>query len=70
MSCGVGHRCGLDLTLLWLWQRSAAAALIQPLVWEPPYAMGAALGGCGKAPICSQPGRSVSSLENSLMGGV
>ena len=29
--------------LPWLWCRSAAAALIQPLAWELPYAMGAAL---------------------------
>ena len=36
-SCGVGHRCGLDPTLLQLWCRLAAAALIQPLVGEPPY---------------------------------
>ena len=28
MSCGVGHRFGLDLTLLWLWRRPAATALI------------------------------------------
>ena len=34
MSCGVGHRCGLDLVLLWLWCRPVAAALIQPLAWE------------------------------------
>ena len=31
MSCGVGHRCGSTLALLWLWCRPAAAALIQPL---------------------------------------
>ena len=43
MSCGVGPRCGLDLALLWLWCRPAAAALIQPLAWELPYAVGAAL---------------------------
>ena len=35
--------CGSDPTLLWLWRRPAAAALIQPLAWEPPYAVGAAL---------------------------
>ena len=29
--------------LLWLWFRPAATALIQPLAWEPPYAMDAAL---------------------------
>ena len=27
---------------LWLWCRLAAIAPIQPLAWEPPYAMGAA----------------------------
>ena len=42
MSCGVG-RSGLDLALLWLWCRLAAAAPVQPLVWELPYALGAAL---------------------------
>ena len=43
MSCGVGHRCGSVLVLLWLWHRLAAAALIQPLAWEFSYALGAAL---------------------------
>ena len=48
MSCGVGHRHGLDpvlldLALLWLWCRPAAAALIQLLAWELPYAAGTAL---------------------------
>ena len=43
MRYGVGHRRGLDPVLLWLWYRPAAAALIQPLVWELPYATGAAL---------------------------
>ena len=38
VSCGVGCRCCLDPTLLWLWCRSAAAALIQPLAWELRYA--------------------------------
>ena len=42
MSCGVGHRRGSYPVLLWLWCRPAAIALIQPLAWEPPYAMGAA----------------------------
>ena len=40
MSCGVGRRRGLDLTLLCLWCRPATTALIQPLAWEPPYAVG------------------------------
>ena len=43
MSCGVGHRRGLDLALLCLWHRPAAVAPIKPLAWEPPYAMNAAL---------------------------
>ena len=32
-----------DPALLWLWCRLAAAAPIQPLAWEPPYAVGAVL---------------------------
>ena len=43
MSCSVGHRHGSDPTLLWLWCRPEATALIQPLAWELPYVMGAAL---------------------------
>ena len=43
MSCGVGHRRGLDPTLLWLWPKPAATDWIRPLAWEPPYASGAAL---------------------------
>ena len=44
VSCGVGHRRGLDPELLWLWYRSAATAPIQPLAWEPPpYATSRAL---------------------------
>ena len=38
MSCGVDHRPGSDLALVWLWCRPAAVAPIQPLAWEPPYA--------------------------------
>ena len=40
-SYGVSHRCGLDLALLWLGCRLAGASAIQPLAWDPPYAMGA-----------------------------
>ena len=29
-----------DPKLLWLWRRSVATALIQPLAWEAPYAAG------------------------------
>ena len=42
MSCGVGRRHGSDPTLPWLWRRPVATALIRPLAWEPPYAVGAA----------------------------
>ena len=48
VSCGVGCRRGLDSTLLWLWRRPVAAALIRPLAWEPPYAVGAAQGNSKK----------------------
>ena len=44
MSSGVGCRRGRDPAFLRLWCRPATAALIQPLVWELPYATGAALG--------------------------
>ena len=43
MSCGVGRRHSSEMVLLWLWRRPLATALIRPLAWEPPYAMGAAL---------------------------
>ena len=43
MSCGIGHRCGSDPALLWLWCRLAAAIPIQPLAWELPHAAGAAV---------------------------
>ena len=39
MSCGVGHRHGLDQVLL------AAIAQIRPLAWEPPYAACVVLKG-------------------------
>ena len=42
MSCGVGRRCSLDPSLLWLWRRPVATAPIRPLAWEPPYATGVA----------------------------
>ena len=44
MNCGVGHRRGSDSESLWLWCKPAAVASIRPLAWEPPYAVGAALG--------------------------
>ena len=43
VSDGIGHRCGSDPMLLWLWCRLVTTAPIGPVAWEPPYAMGAAL---------------------------
>ena len=44
MNCGVGHRHGSVLALLWLWHGPAATAPVRPLAWEIPYAAGVALG--------------------------
>ena len=41
--CGVGHRCGSDPILLWLWCRPAAAAPVRPPAWELPYATSTSL---------------------------
>ena len=43
VGCGVGRRRGSDPTLLWPLHRPATTALIGPLAWEPPYAVGMAL---------------------------
>ena len=43
VSCDIGRRHGSDPTLLWLCYRLAAAAPIQPLVWDPPCVTGVAL---------------------------
>ena len=43
MSCGIGHRCGSDPALPWLWCRIAAAAPIGALAWELSYAVGATI---------------------------
>ena len=42
LNCGVGHRCGSDAALLWLWCRLAAVAPIRPLARVPPYGAGVA----------------------------
>ena len=54
MSCGVGRTSSLDLVLLWLWHRLATVAPIQPLAWEPPNAVGAALEIGKKKEVRSQ----------------
>ena len=43
MSCGVGCRRGSESALLWLWHKPVAADPLRHLVWEPLYAVGAAL---------------------------
>ena len=43
MSCGVVCGCGLNPMLLWFWRSLTAVALIQPLAWEPTYAVSADL---------------------------
>ena len=39
----IGHRCGVDPELLWLWCRPTAVSMIQPLAWELSYAASTAL---------------------------
>ena len=41
--CGAGHRHSSDPTMLWLWCRPAAVALIPPLAWKLSYSAGTAL---------------------------
>ena len=65
MSCGVGRRRSSDSALLWLWCRPAAAALIQPLGWEPPYAAGVALKS--KKRKRKKKGERIISLINALL---
>ena len=36
MSRGVGHRCGTDPALLWLWHKPAATSPIQSFAWQLP----------------------------------
>ena len=57
MSCGIGHRHGLGPVLLWLWRRPAAVAVIGPLAWEPPYALGVALKSGKKKKKSKRSGR-------------
>ena len=66
MSCGVGHRRGLDSVLLRLWCRPAAVALIRPLAWEPPYAVSAALNRKKKEKKEKKKKRSALDVRNSI----
>ena len=43
MRCGVDHRRGSNLMLLWLCNRPVVVVPLGPLAWEPPYAAGMAL---------------------------
>ena len=46
MSCGVGHRLGSDVELLWLWLWPVATTPIRSLAWKLPYAADMALKNC------------------------
>ena len=54
MSFGEGYGQGLVSALLWLWCRVAATVPIQPLAWELPYVMGAALKRKKKKSQCHE----------------
>ena len=66
MSCGVGRRPDLDLALLRLWCRPAAAAPNQPLAWELPFAEGLALKRQNKTKKMKTIKYDLSQLPNSL----
>ena len=54
--------------MLWLWCKLAAAAPIQPLAWEPPHAVGAALKkGQKKKEKCIEIGMKMRSLKYHLL---
>ena len=56
----------LDLTLLWLWCRPAAAAPIRPLAREPPWASGAALKGQKTKKKVENPKSIISKFSHSI----
>ena len=66
MSCGVGRRCGLDLALLWLWYRLAAAAPIRPLAGESPYVAPMAIKEKKKKKVCR---KVLLGMEKAVGGG-
>ena len=66
VNCGIGLRPGLDLALLWLWCRPAAAARIHPPAWELPYATGATLKRQKKRSIKDLPSAQRTSAPCSL----
>ena len=63
VSYGVGCRRGSDPTWLWLWCRPVASAPTEPLAWEPPYAVGAALKRQKKKVFLNQRNYIVTSLK-------
>ena len=56
-----------DLALLWWWCRLAAAAPIQPLVWEIPLAVRAALKRKKKKIVCIVESKFVYRKNRSIM---
>ena len=63
MSCGVGHRHGSDLAMLWLWRRLAATAPIQCPTWEHPYATGVAPKSGGRGGVKKKKKRNLSGIH-------
>ena len=70
MRCGVGHRRNSDPTLLWLWHRLVATALIGPVAWESPCAAGAAIEKTEKKELFCSFGRKYHRHEGKKMKGI
>ena len=66
MSCGVRRRHSSDPSLVWLWCRPVASALIGSLAWEPLYAMGVALKS--KKKTISHKQRTVTATKHGIAG--
>ena len=64
MSCGVGHKCGSDLVLLWQWRRPVAVAPMA-IAWEFPYALSVVPKSGGKKK-CSHAKRRLDTMERRL----
>ena len=67
-SCSVGHTCGLDPSLLWLWCRWAAAAPIPPLAWGTSISRGFSPKKTRKEPLSKSQRGSTAFYSSSLPG--
>ena len=59
----------LDPVLLWLWYRPAATVPIQPLAWEPPYALALKRHTHTHTHVCAR-ARKSTSFRSSRRGAV